>query len=363
MSNRIDQENLFQLVEDLKDGLVGYSTDTKVDNFTDIEYRRIRKILLNADNLVDKVPEFVKKYRSMDEFWGFIKDEVATYAGRRKYLGEAFNPLLDYLEYNNSSVVMDYEDLGVIGAGGFGEVRRYRHKLLEIDFAIKLYSPIFPQDGDRNLERFFREAKILFKLSHPNIIRIYDVGILNGTPFIRMELFDGKDLNKVLKDYGRFPLDKALILIIEIAYALKHAHSLGIVHRDLRPSNIMIARPKQVRLIDFGLGIFLENELTSRLTKTGHNVAGGHYTAPELIENPRLIDPQTDIYSLGAVWFNLITGQTPAGSNIRQTLYSIEGITEDIAEIILKCLDDRTTRYKFIDDLLVELRSIKETIL
>jgi len=358
-----NNESLYEMVEFLKNGLEGDCTNSPIDDFNDDEYKRIRKILLSIDNIHSMIPDFVKKYRNLGEFWGFIKEKSGTYAGRRKFLAEAFNPLLDSLEDNNSSFIMDYQELEYLGAGGFGEVKRYRHKLLGMDFAIKFYSPIFAQDGDKNFERFFREAKILFKLSHQNIIKIYDVGLMNGRPFIRMEFFDGKNINEVLRDYGRFPLDKSLILIYEIAEALKHAHSLGIVHRDIRPSNIMISKPKKVRIIDFGLGIFLENELTSRLTRTGQNIAGGHFTAPELIANPKLIDPKTDIYSLGAVWFNLITGQAPAGSNIRQTLYSIENITEDMAEIVLKCLEDSNTRYQSIDEVLADLREIKDIIL
>ncbi|MNE79821.1 Serine/threonine-protein kinase PknB [compost metagenome] len=121
----------------------------------------------------------------------------------------------------------------------------------------------------------------------------------------------------------------------------------------------MIARPRQVRVIDFGLGIYLENELTSRLTRTGHNIAGGHFTAPELISNPKLIDPRTDIYSLGAVWYNLITGSVPAGSKIRETLYSVEGMNEEVAEIILKCLEDIDGRYQSMQELILDLTKVK----
>lgn len=357
-----NQDNLIDLVEYFKEGLVNYSTGVS-SGFDDDEYKRVRKVLMSAQSISNMLPEFIRRYRTLGEFWGYIKDESGTYAGRRQILGEMFNPIIDFLESSDSTLIMDYEDLGVIGSGGFGEVKRYKHKLLDMDFAFKFYSPIFANETDRNLERFFREAKILFKLSHPNIIKIYDVGVLNGKPFIRMELFQGKNLNQVIKDHGRFPVDKSLQLIIEIAEALKHAHLLGIVHRDIRPSNVMIAKPKQVRVIDFGLGIFLESEISSRLTRTGHNIAGGHYTAPELIQNPRLVDPRTDIYSLGALWFNSLTGQAPAGSNIRQTLFSRCSITEEIASILLRCLDDYNSRYRSIGELLSELEQIKNNLL
>lgn len=361
MLYKLSEPTIFEMIESLKDGLVSYATGNSTD-FNNDEYIRVRKILLSTEQLSDKVPDFIRKYRSLDEFWSYIKDVSRTYAGRRQYLGEVFNPLLDELENSNSRKTNDYSEMGVIGSGGFGVVKRMRHNLLSMDFAFKFYSPIYANDDERNLERFFREAQILFKLSHQNIIKIYDVGLFGNRPFIRMELFDGKNLNQVLMDYGIFPINKSIDLMNEIADALKHAHELGIVHRDIRPSNILIARPRQVRIIDFGLGIYLENELTSRLTRTGHNIAGGHYTAPELISNPKLIDPRTDIYSLGAVWYNLVTGQVPAGSRIRETLYSIEGMTEQIAEIILKCLEDIDGRYQSMEELVFALTEVKNAL-
>lgn len=364
MTSMSDNLNLFNIIERLKEGLIAYSTSSEgPDNFNNEEYKQSRKILIGIDNISNKLPDFIKTYRSLDEFWGYIKEYSSTYAGRRQYLGEVFNPLLDELEKNDSLFINDYEEVCTIGAGGFGEVKRLRHKLLDVDFAFKFYSPIFSNEGDRDLERFFREAKILFKLFHPNIIKIYDIGLINGKPFIRMELFEGRNLNEVLRDFGKFPIDRSLLLIYEIAEALDYAHNIGVVHRDIRPSNIMIAKPRQVRIIDFGLGIFLENELISRLTRTGHNIAGGHFTAPELIKNPRLIDAKTDIYSLGAVWYNLVTGQVPAGSGISQTLMSINGIDKGITDIILRCLEDSDNRYQSIQDLLVDLKSIRESFL
>jgi len=352
------EPTLFEVIESLKDGLVSYATGNTVE-FNNEDYKKLRKILLSAEQLSDKLPEFIKKYRSLDEFWGYIKEVSSSYAGRRQYLGEVFNPILDDLETKNSTMTNDYSESEVIGSGGFGEVKRMKHNLLKMDFAFKFFSPIFANDDERNLERFFREAQILFRLSHQNIIKVYDVGLLGNRPFIRMELFEGKNLNQVLKDHGRFPINKSIDLMIELADALRHAHEVGIVHRDIRPSNIMIARPRKVRIIDFGLGIYLENEITSRLTKTGHNIAGGHFTAPELISNPKLIDPRTDIYSLGAVWYNLITGSVPAGSKLKETLFSIEEMNEEIAEIILKCLEDIEGRYQSMQELLSALTEVK----
>ncbi|MFF2889242.1 serine/threonine-protein kinase [Paenibacillus sp. NPDC057967] len=355
------EPTLFEVIESLKVGLVSYATGNSSELSND-EYYKLRKILLSAGQISNKLPEFIKQYRSLDEFWGYIKDVSGSYAGRRQYLGEVFNPLLDELEAGNTAMTNEYSELEVIGSGGFGEVKRMKHNLLKMDFAFKFFSPIFANEDERNLERFFREAQILFRLNHQSIIKVYDVGLIGSKPFIRMELFEGKNLNQVLKDHGRFPINRSIDLMIELADALSHAHEIGIVHRDIRPSNIMIARTRQVRVIDFGLGIYLENELTSRLTRSGHNIAGGHFTAPELISNPKLIDLRTDIYSLGAVWYHLITGNVPAGSKLKEALHSVEGMNEETAEIILRCLENIEGRYQSMQELTLALTKVKDNL-
>ncbi|WP_330510208.1 serine/threonine-protein kinase [Petrocella atlantisensis] len=172
--------------------------------------------------------------------------------------------------------------------------------MLDMDFAIKFLSPIFSDDPDKDQVRFFQEARMLFELKHESIINVYDVGILKNKPYIRMEYFDGEDLNTVLKKYGVFTLDTATDIILSVCEAMEYAHT-KVVHRDLKPSNIMISRPKKCRIIDFGLGIFKENQIYSRLTLVGKGVASGLYTAPELLVDPKIIDKRSDIYSIGAI--------------------------------------------------------------
>ena len=187
---------------------------------------------------------------------------------------------------------------------------------------------------------------MLFLLDHPSIIKIYDVGMIGPRPFIRMEYFEGKNLNEILSQTGPVPADKALVMMRNVVSAIEHAHGKGIIHRDLKPSNIMAARPNLFRVIDFGLGIFVENELHSRLTPTGEKVSGGLYNAPELVENPRLVDTRSDIYSLGAVWFTMLTGQPPAGSSFMELLKGKEGIDKLYYDCIEGCLRNIETRTK-----------------
>lgn len=357
------EDDILELIAYFKNELIVYATGGG-SSITDSEYARIRKILISIPNLEDLIPDFIRKYRSTSEFWGFIKVEYSSYAERRRYLAEVFNAMVDRLEESSFIPMMQHEDNELIGQGGFGQVFKVENKLIKMDFAIKILNPAFANGGEGNLERFFREARILFKLQHPNIIKVYDVGMMGNVPFIKMEYFEGKDLNKVLKEFGNLSSEKALVLIEEISKALSYAHNqVGIVHRDIRPSNIMVARPNQFRIIDFGLGVFLEKELVSRITRTGENIVGGHYTAPELIDNPSLLDPRSDIYSLGAVWFTALTGRPPAGSKINEQLSSIPELEKGHSNMILKCLNDIEERYQNINELLEEIEKHRRNIL
>lgn len=358
------EDDVVSLVEYLKGSLIEYSTNGETD-ITDQEYNRIRKIIIGMPNIQDLVPDFLRNYRNLSEYWEFIKGYLGSYAERRMYLAEVLNPIIERLEDEGDfSFGNHYEKLELLGSGGFGEVFRYKNKLLGMDFAVKVLSPLFSKGGEGHLERFFREARILFKLNHPNIIKVHDVGMHGRNPYIKMELFEGKDLNKVLREHGNLSKEKALVLIEEIGHALDYAHNeIQVVHRDLRPSNIMVARPNQFRIIDFGLGVFLENDLVSRITKTGVHIAGGHYTAPELLENPSMLDVRSDIYSVGAIWFTVLTGRPPAGSKIREDLLDLEEVNEEYAELIFRCLEGLENRYQNINELLNDINHLRQNIL
>lgn len=354
------EDDLFHIVERFKNGLMALSTGEHENRLDDEEYIRTRKILLGSPSLNGLIPDFIKECRNTSEFWEFIKGEISNYAGRRKFLASVFNPILDALEEGNIDTIYMYEKGELLGQGGFGQVFKYRQKRLDIDFAFKIFAPAFSEGGEGHLERFFREARILFQLNHPNIIKVHDVGMLGRRPYIRMEFFDGRNLNQVLQSYGKITPDKALVLIENIVDALRHAHEeIGVVHRDLKPSNIMVAKPNKFRIIDFGLGVFIENDLVSRITKTGEAVAGGYYTAPELLAEPKLVDPRSDIYSLGAIWFNVLTGKPPAGINIKELLFSSSNVTESYGNVLLKCLDNISERYKSCSELLDDIRKLK----
>lgn len=356
-----DDDLLIQ-VGQFKNGLIARATG---GGFEDDEYKRIRKLILGLPEIGPLIPTFLRGCRTPDEFWGYISGEAGTYKERRTIIAHAINPILDYLEEKTGIGALEfnnnYEEKEIIGQGGFGLVYLYEHLLLKIPFAVKIFAPAFYEGNQGELERFFQEARMLFKLNHPSIIKVYDAGLIGKRPFIRMEYFDGLNLNQALIKYGILSIEKSLTMIENIVDGLRFAHEeIGIIHRDLKPSNIMVAKPNQFRIIDFGLGIFIENELHSRITKTGENVISGYYNAPELVENPKLIDKKSDIYSIGAIWFTMLTGQPPAGTTITRQLRGIEGMKKNYMDCLSRCLASIDERYSDCQELLNDIYNLKE---
>lgn len=360
LSNMPEGDDLVLQIEQFKMGLVSRATGGEFDNE---EYRRLRKLVMGIPESEKLVPRFLRLCRTVDDFWGFIKAQAPSYAERREFLANEINPILEFVEYEVGEGSLEfkknYEEIKVIGNGGYGLVYLYKHKLLDLLFAVKIFAPAFHEGGEKELERFFQEARMLFSLDHPSIIRVYDAGLIGKRPFIRMEYFDGLNLNEILSKHGILSFDNALVMIKNIVQGLNHAHEdVGIIHRDLKPSNIMASKPNKFKIIDFGLGIFIENELHSRLTTTGETVISGYYNAPELVENPKLIDKRSDIYSIGAIWFTMLTGQPPAGTSLITKLKEIVDLKEEYRNCIIKCLNSIDHRYKNCGELIADLNTL-----
>lgn len=220
----------------------------------------------------------------------------------------------------------------LLGYGGYGQVFREHDCLLDMEFARKDLSPS-PQVTDEVIGRFLREARILFRLSHPNIIKVCEVGRRGRTAYIRMELFKGERLSSL----GQVPPERARKIVAQITDAIAHAHARNVVHRDLKPSNVMILE-NDVRVIDFGMGAFIEADLDTRLTRSDQTIAGGSYAAPELKEDSRVRDPRCDIFSIGALWFNLVTSRDPSGASLKDILTAVGDVPEQDQALILSCM-------------------------
>jgi serine/threonine-protein kinase len=169
--------------------------------------------------------------------------------------------------------------------------------------------------GSSDLEaRLLREVQICRRLTHPNIVRMHDVGQLDGGIFITMELVQGQDLDELLKQRGALPLPYVKAVLCQVASGLAEAHALGIVHRDLKPSNLIVAE-RRVKILDFGIARQMAGDAT-RLTQTGHAIGTPVYMSPEQVEG-KTLDGRSDLYSLGILAFNLLTGDVPfSGDNL-----------------------------------------------
>ncbi|MFZ5816732.1 MAG: Stk1 family PASTA domain-containing Ser/Thr kinase [Bacillota bacterium] len=193
-----------------------------------------------------------------------------------------------------------------IGGGGMALVYRAYDLQLNREVAVKVLRGQFGSD-EEFVRRFRREAQNAASLSHPNIVQIYDVGEENDTYYIVMELVTGKTLKAVIQEQGPLPVTEAARIAIEIADALAHAHAQRIVHRDIKPHNILIARDGRVKVTDFGIA---RATTTDTVTHTGSIMGSAHYFSPEQA-NGQPTGEKSDLYSLGVVLYEMVTGTVP----------------------------------------------------
>ena len=211
-----------------------------------------------------------------------------------------------------------YEILGLVGAGGMGEVYRAKDTRLGRDVALKILPESFAREPDR-LRRFEQEARAVAALNHPNILAIHDIGQQDGSPFLVSELLEGESLRAAL-DGGALTQRKTLEYGVQIAHGLAAAHDKGIVHRDLKPENIFITKDGRVKILDFGLAKLAQNVGGDEVTLTGPNTAVGvvmgtaSYMAPEQVRG-EAVDPRTDIFAFGAVLYEMLSGARAFGRN------------------------------------------------
>jgi len=200
-----------------------------------------------------------------------------------------------------------YEIVDEIGRGGMGIVYKAWDTRLARYVALKVLPPEFTYDS-QFVERFMEEAQRMAQLDdHPHIVTVHDVGEENGCYYFAMQFVDGTDLATILRQVGRLDLGRAITLTNQIASALDHAHTRGIIHRDVKPENILIDREGRVRVTDFGIAKALAGP--SR-TRTGMMVGTPEYMSPEQAQG-RELDRRADVYSLGIVLYQMLTGDVP----------------------------------------------------
>lgn len=204
---------------------------------------------------------------------------------------------------------------GVIAEGGMSTVYRAYHLLLEQAVAIKVMRPELAR-VPQAVARFVNEARAGAQLSGPHSLRVIDIGrIENGPPYLVLELLEGSDLRTVLAERGPLPLVEAVQLILQACDGVAEAHSRGIIHRDLKPENLFLsAAPsgnRVLKLIDFGISKRIVDERAKNLTAFGESVGSPHYMSPEQMSAPERVDGRSDVWALGVVLFELLTGETP----------------------------------------------------
>ncbi|HEX5402061.1 MAG TPA: serine/threonine-protein kinase [Pseudonocardiaceae bacterium] len=203
-----------------------------------------------------------------------------------------------------------YELTAPIGQGGMGRVWEAYDTRLDRRVALKVLRPdVLPTGtaGRSVLARFRREARLTARLEHPGVPAVFDVGVDDGQLYLVMQLVDGKDLGDVLAERGRLPVDWAAAIGAQIAAVLVGAHALSLVHRDLKPRNVMLSSGGVVRVLDFGVAALLDPELT-RVTAVGETVGSPAYMSPEQVTSST-VSPRSDLYALGCVLHELLSGQ------------------------------------------------------
>ncbi|HEU5065453.1 MAG TPA: protein kinase [Gaiellaceae bacterium] len=203
-----------------------------------------------------------------------------------------------------------YELEQLVGSGGMSNVFRAHDRLLERTVALKILHEQYTRDDDY-VERFRREARAVAKLAHPNIVTVIDRGEQDGRQFIVFEYVDGPNLKDLTRD-GPLEVHEAIGLTLQVAHALSFAHERGLVHRDVKPQNVLLNEDGQAKVTDFGIARSLDMQ---GVTQTGTVLGTSDYIAPEQARGQR-VDPKTDIYSLGAVLYELLVGDVPfSGDN------------------------------------------------
>ncbi|MDP6410801.1 MAG: serine/threonine-protein kinase [Planctomycetota bacterium] len=211
-----------------------------------------------------------------------------------------------------SELLPEFEVESLIGRGGMGAVYRARQKSLERVVAIKVLTT--PPDSDGGFaERFQREAQAMASLSHPGIVSVYDFGRAGDLWYIAMELVEGTDLRRVIDTRAVTPRE-ALSIVSQVCATLQYAHDQGVVHRDIKPGNVLLDHDGQVKISDFGLAKLAGARPSATLTRATQVMGTPHYMAPEQVETPLDVDHRADLYSVGVVLYELLTGELPIGN-------------------------------------------------
>ena len=231
----------------------------------------------------------------------------------------------------------EYEFEELIGVGGMGVVYRVQHRRLDRSVALKVLLPDISRDPEF-AARFGREARAMARLDHPGVVRVHDFGEREGVFYLAMEFVEGMNLRHLIRSED-FDAKDTLKIIPQICDALEFAHGRGIVHRDIKPENILVDEDLRVRITDFGLAKMLgDRGVAGELTRTEQVFGTPHYMAPEQMRRSAEVDHRADIYSLGVVLYEMLTGELPLGRFRPPS--STDGVEPALDRVVLKSLEN-----------------------
>jgi serine/threonine protein kinase len=264
-----------------------------------------------------------------------------------------------------------YQIVEEIGKGGMGTVYRGLDKKLNEEVALKIIKPEIAVD-EITIERFRNELKLARKITHKNVCRMFDFHEEEGTPYITMEYIEGESLKDFILKKGKLPEEQTIEIARQICKGLSEAHEIGVVHRDLKPQNIMIDAKHNAKIMDFGIARSVE---ALGVTQTGILIGTPDYMSPEQVEGKE-VDHTSDIYSLGVILYEMATGRVPFAGETALSIalkHTTEApadpreindlLSDNLSSIILKCLEkDKEQRFQSVADLLSEFRKLKDSV-
>lgn len=253
-----------------------------------------------------------------------------------------------------------YTVLRLIGRGGMGCIYKVHDNVLGEEVALKTLLPQLARDK-LVVDRFFHEARIARRLAHPNIVRVHDIGSANNIIYISMEFLEGVSLRGALdrlKPAGRMPLLQTLTIIEELCAALEYAHQYT-VHRDIKPENVMLGRDGRVKLMDFGISKLMGD---TRLTGASVVMGTPFYMAPEQLRNSRDVDARADVYSVGVMLYELLTGNVPTGVP-KPVSELLKDVPKELDAVIAKCVEpDPASRFQSAAELRAAVAPLVEKL-
>ena len=268
-----------------------------------------------------------------------------------------------------SSFASRYQVIEEVGKGGMGRVYKVFDKEIEEKVALKLLKPEIATD-EETIKRFRNEIRVARKIVHKNVCRMYDLGQAEGTYFITMEYVEGEDLKSLIRRIGQLPIGKSLSIAKQVAEGLAEAHRLGVVHRDLKPQNIMIDKEGNARIMDFGIARSLK---TKGITGGEVLIGTPEYMSPEQVE-AKGVDERSDLYALGVILYEMVTGRVPFEGDTALSValkHKTETpkdpreinaqIPDDLSALILRSLEkDKEKRFPRTEELIQEISRIEK---